>query len=101
MKKLIAFSFVVFALGFTSANAQSTTKKVEHDVKKGAKKAGNETAEVASKGAHHVVDKVYKGKEGPDGQTIYIDNRSRYFWIDEKGHKQYVTKEQLRDKPKD
>ena len=98
MKKLIAFSFVVFALGFTSANAQSTTKKVENDVKKGARKVGNKTAELSSKGAHRIKDKVYKDKVGPNGETIYIDSHSRYFWIDAKGHRQFINEDQLRNK---
>ncbi|TDH24230.1 hypothetical protein EXU57_15570 [Segetibacter sp. 3557_3] len=67
-------------------------------VGKGAKKLGNKTAEVASKGFSEVKDKTYKGKTGPDGQTIYIDKHSKYYWVDEKGVKQYVAADQLKDK---
>jgi hypothetical protein len=99
MKKLIGIGFFALLLGISSTvHAQSTTKKVENGVKKGAKKVGNETAEVASKGKAHVVDKVYKDKVGPEGQTIYINNRSHYYWIDEKGHRHSITKAELRDK---
>jgi hypothetical protein len=57
------------------------------EIKKAAKKAGNKTAEIAVKGASAVVDKTYKGKSGPNGQTIYIDNKTRYYYVDAKGAK--------------
>jgi gas vesicle protein len=109
MKKVIGITALALALGFSySANAQAVknatkdvkeaAKEAGHDVKKGAKKAGNKTAELASKGAHHITDQVYKDKVGPNGQTIYIDNKSQYYWIDDKGHKQYVTEAELKPK---
>ena len=60
----------------------------------------NKTAEVASKGKATVTDNVYKGKVGPNGQTIYIDDHSRYYWIDKKGHKSYVAEADLKSKNK-
>lgn len=99
MKKLIGIGAFALLLGTSSTvSAQSTTKKVENDVKKEAKKAGNKTAEVASKGKVHVTDQVYKDKVGPDGQTIYINNKSDYYWIDDKGHRHSITKAELKDK---
>jgi hypothetical protein len=56
---------------------------------------------VASKGKNRIVHEVHKEKVGPDGQTVYIDGRGRYFWIDEKGRKHFVTPGQLKDKPRD
>lgn len=81
--------------GITSANAQ-----VGKEIKKDAKVVGNKTAELASKGKSDVVDKKYKNKVGPHGQTVYIDNHSRYYWVDKKGHKRFVDEGQLRNKPK-
>ena len=101
MKKLtIIFAFLLVA-GFSyTANAQ-VVKKTGHAVKKSATAAGNKTAEMASKSKSMVTDKVYKGKMGPAGQTIYIDDHSRYYWVDKKGHRQYVTEAELRPKVKD
>jgi hypothetical protein len=98
MKKVIGISIIALISGLTSVNAQSTADKVGNDVKNGAKKVGNKTAELSSKGAHRVTDKVYKDKVGPNGETIYIDGHNRYFWIDDKGHRQFVNEDQLRDK---
>ena len=98
MKKVIGISVFALIAGFTSVNAQSTADKVGNDVKTGAKKVGNKTAELTSKGAHRIKDKVYKDKVGPNGETIYIDSHNRYFWIDDKGHRQFIEENQLRDK---
>ena len=65
------------------------------------KKAGNKTAELASKGKSAVVDEVFKDKIGPAGQSpIYIDHSSKYYYVDKKGKKVYVLKSSLKDKPK-
>jgi hypothetical protein len=31
-------------------------------------------------------------------KTIYIDKHSKYYWVDKKGHKVYVSKDELKDK---
>jgi hypothetical protein len=101
MKKILSISIFIFLVGLSSAaNAQSKVKEVGQDIKKGAKKAGNKTAEVASKGKARVTDERYKDKYGPNGETIYIDNHSRYYWVDKHGKRHYVTEESLRAKSK-
>jgi hypothetical protein len=82
--------------GFTQDSKQDTpfVKKVG----KAVKKAGDETAKVAVKGASAVADKIYEGKTGPDGQTIYIDKHSRYYYVGERGKKIYISKARLLDK---
>jgi len=98
MKKLVGISIVVMLAGFSSVNAQSTVKKAENAVAKDAQAVGNKTAEVSSKGKSKTLDKTYKDKVGPNGETIYIDKHSKYYWVDKKGHKVYVTKDELKDK---
>lgn len=92
----------------TTVQAQDTTtagqdiknaaKKTGKAVKKTAKKVGNKTAELASKGSSAVVDKIYEGKQGPNGETIYIDNKSKYYWVDKKGHRVYIAESKLKNK---
>ena len=98
MKKFIGISILMMLAGYSSVNAQSTASKVGTDIKKGAVKAGNKTAELASKGKSAVTDKIYKDKEGPNGETIYINKHSKYYWIDEKGHKVPIAKNKLQTK---
>lgn len=98
MKKIIGITLLLIVVLFCSANAQSATKKVATGVKKAAVNVGDKTAEVAVKGKAVVVDKVYKDKQGPDGQTIYIDRHSKYYWVDKQGHNVYVAKDKLKQK---
>ena len=107
MKKLPGILCFALFLGLSSAaQAQETeessvkqeVKKGAKKVKKGAKKAGHKTAEIASKGKAEVTDQVYKEKVGPNGETIYMDNHSKYYWIDDKGKRHYVTESELKNK---
>jgi len=103
---LIAVSFGLFPA--VNVHAQDTTslgqdikkgaKKTGHAVKKGAKKVGNKTAELTSKGTSKIVDKVYDGKVGPNGEKIYINDKSQYYWVDKKGHRHFVAESELKDK---
>jgi hypothetical protein len=68
-------------------------------VGKGAKKGARKTAEVASKGKSAVVDKKYDSKVGPQGQTIYIDKNSAYYYVNSKGRHVYVKEVNLVAKP--
>jgi hypothetical protein len=100
MKKIIGFAAVLFMLSLPATIQAQEVKKAGQAVKKGAKKAGNKTAEVASKGKAAITDEKHKDKVGPDGQTIYIDNHAKFYWVDDKGRRHYVTEAELKDKPK-
>ena len=111
MKKIFGLAMIAF-LGLSAPSfAQSTADKVGHDVKTGAKKAwhgkkkagktvGNKTAEVASKGAARVKDKKSDSWVGPQGQTIYIDDAGKYYWINGKGKHIYVSESALKARNK-
>ena len=91
MKKL---GFILFAMMGMAIVSHAQVDTV-------AKKVGNKTAELASKGKSSIVDEVYKNKMGADGQTpIYIDHSSKYYYVDKQGKKVYVAKSTLKDKPK-
>lgn len=122
MKKFFGLALVTIGLGFSSAafaqdadetsttqEVKSGTKKVAHKTATGAKKVGkatakgaktvgNKTAEVASKGKAKVTDERHKDKVGPNGEVIYIDNHSKYYWVDKKGNRHYVTDTELKMK---
>src|SRR5690242_18109430 len=107
MKKIFGIA-VIALLGLSAPSfAQSKVDKAEqgvkkgahkawHATKKGAKKVGNETAEVTKKGVARVTDKKSDDWVGPNGQNIYIDDLGKYYWINERGKKIYVTKSELR-----
>lgn len=109
MKKIAGIVLAAF-LGLSApAFAQSKTEKTGNDLKKGAAKAwqgtkkgakvvGNKTAEAASKGKAAVTDKKSNTWIGPEGQTIYISGDNRYYWINGKGKRIYVSEAALKAK---
>lgn len=100
MKKLIGILVFSCLIGISYTADAQVVKKTTQSVKKAAKVTGNKTAELASKGKSKVTDQVFKNKVGPNGQTIFIDDHSRYYWVDKKGHRNYVTEAELKDKAK-
>ncbi len=90
---------IALAISLSIASCSHRTRKsMGQDVKNVADTVSNKTAEIASKGAARATDKVYAGKVGPQGQTIYIDKNSKYFYIDSKGHRVFVKQSDLKDK---
>ena len=111
MKKIFGLAFIAL-LGLSAPSfAQSTVDKAANGVKKGADKAwhgtkkgakavGNKTAEVTEKGVARVKDKRSEEWVGPSGQTIYIDDLGKYYWINGKGKKMYVSESALKARNK-
>jgi hypothetical protein len=105
MKKIFGFALVAF-LGLSApAFAQDSkpkkgVKKAWHGTKKAGKTVGNKTAEVASKGASRVTDKKSDLWIGPEGQTIYIDDVDRFYWVNGRGKKIYVSESALKARNK-
>jgi hypothetical protein len=71
-------------------------KDVGHTTAKGAKAVGKKTSELASKGAAAVTDKRYEGHWAPTGELIYVDENGKYFYVDKKGHRQFITRAHMR-----
>lgn len=98
MKTFVKIAFFIAAISFSTTSCSHKTRHVGQDIKSVADTVGNKTAEIASKGAARVTDKVYANKVGPQGQTIYIDKNSKYFYIDSKGRRVFVKESALKDK---
>lgn len=88
----------VVAMAITAAAVLSGHASMAQGIDSTAKKVGNKTASVAVKGASKIVDKTYKGKEGPGGQTVYIDKSDRKYYVDGKGKKIYLKESEIHDK---
>nr|WP_068890326.1 hypothetical protein [Pedobacter panaciterrae] len=101
IKTLLVALGTSISVGSFAQDKKKDTIKINPDpeIKKAAKKVGNKTAEIAVKGASKIIDKTYKGKMGPSGETIYIDNKSRYYYVNAKGAKVHLPKSKLKNKP--
>ena len=107
MKKVIGAALIaaaLFAAGQAHAQSKDSTSfktKVHKTTQTGWRcghKVGHKTSELAVKGESAVVDKQYKDKCGPNGETVYINSHSQYYYVDQKGHKVYLKESELKDK---
>lgn len=102
MKNILKASLVavaIFSFGKTQAQTEHKDSSVGHKIDVTAKKVGHKTSQIAVNGASAIVDKKYEGKCGPNGQTVYINKYDHYYYVSRKGHKIYLKKSQLMDKP--
>jgi DNA anti-recombination protein RmuC len=78
-------------------------------VEEGAEELGEETEEAADEsndrlekigktGAAHIKDERIESKEGPEGETVFIDEHAQYYYINKQGERVNVDKSELKDK---
>jgi hypothetical protein len=101
MKNILKVALVATGIfSFGQCYAKSMPRDtVGHKIKHAAKSVGHATAHAAATADAAVVDKRYEGKYGPDGRAVYINKHSRYYYINKAGHRVYLKKSELRDKP--
>jgi hypothetical protein len=100
MKKIIGIALVALLTGVSYSASAQAVEKTKEGVKKAAKKTANKTSEVAAKSKAKITDEKHKDKVGPNGEAVYIDNHAKFYYVDKKGKRHYVTEAELRDKPK-
>ena len=80
-----------------SEEANEAANEVERD----AQSAGDKVSEGVNDAAATIKDEKVEGKVGPGEETVYFDDDEKYYYVNDKGDKVYITKAQLKDKPKD
>ncbi|MRG45428.1 hypothetical protein GFS24_09895 [Chitinophaga sp. SYP-B3965] len=95
---LMGTAITLISLDGMAQGIDSTIKKVGDKTASTAKKVGNKTASTAVKGASAIKDKIYKGKQAPGGEVVYIDAKDRKYFVDEKGKKVYLKPSQIKNK---
>jgi len=102
MKKIFGIAVIALlglsAPSFAQEKVEKGAKKAWKGTKKGARKVGHNTAEVASKGKAKATDKKSDTWVGPEGQTIYVDENNKYYWINGRGKRIYVSEAALKAK---
>lgn len=81
----------------TGKETETKAEKVGKDIKRTAKKVGDGVAEGAGDVAANIKDKRVKGKVSPDGEAVYMDSNSQYYYINDQGAKVFISETQLRD----
>jgi len=101
MKSIASAAMFAAAMSFSLHSVADTVKRdttLGKKIGNTAKKAGHKTANIAANTASHIADRKYEGKCGPNGQTVYINKYSHYYYINKKGHRVYLKESQLMDK---
>lgn len=100
---MIGLALIAF-LGLSSpafsqdSKAKKGVKKAWKSTKKAGKSVGHKTAAISSKSAARVTDKKSDNWIGPEGQTIYIDDVNRFYWVNGRGKRIYVSEAALKAK---
>ena len=78
---------------------EQDAERTESDLENAADETGNAISETAGKAAAEIDDRRHDTKVGPDGQTIYISDDDRCYYVNESGKRLYVAESQLKNKP--
>lgn len=76
-----------------------SAERTETDLERAADKTGDAISETAAKAAAEIDDPRHDTKVGPEGQVIFIADDSRFYYVNEKGKRVYISEARLKDKP--
>ena len=83
----------------TERDIDRGARNTKRDVDRAADKSGNAISETAGKVAADIDDPKLDTKVGPGGETIFVGDDSRYYYVNDQGKRDFVKWSQLKDKP--
>lgn len=84
----------------TRDEVEDKAERTADDVEEGAQSVGDKISEGANDAAAAIKDQKVDDKVGPGGETVYLNEEAKYYYINNEGDKVYISKIQLKDKPK-
>jgi hypothetical protein len=82
-----------------SREAREEAREAADDADDDGQSVGDAIEEGAKDAAAAITDQKLKNKVGPGGETAYVDENGKYYYISNAGEKVFITKLQLKDKP--
>jgi gas vesicle protein len=82
-------------------NVERGADRIGNEIESTSEEAADEVSETTRNTASGVADQVVKDMEGPEGQKIYMDNQSKYYYVNDEGKKVIIAKDQLKSKKVD
>jgi hypothetical protein len=73
--------------------------EIEIELEEDTQSVGDKIEEGAKDAAAAIKDRKLKNKVGPGGETAYVDENGKYYYISNAGEKVFITKLQLKNKP--
>lgn len=90
----------------TEDEVEAEVRETEEEIEDEAEEAQEETQSVGNKieegfkdAAAAISDQKLKNKVGPGGETAYVDEDGKYYYISNSGEKVFITETQLKAKP--
>jgi hypothetical protein len=80
--------------------AQHDANVAEDKAEQKADNVGDDISNAAGNVGAEIKDKPYVDKVGPNGERIYMDRHSKYYYINSEGKKVFITKLEMKDNPK-
>jgi hypothetical protein len=85
----------------TNEEMKEEARETESEVEQDAQSVGDKIEEGAKDAAATITDQKLDDKVGPGGETAYVDENGKFYYINNQGEKVFITVLQLQDKPKD
>jgi hypothetical protein len=82
-----------------SREAREEAREADDDGDDDSQSVSDAIEEGAKDAASAITDQKLKNKVGPGGETAYVDENGKYYYISNAGEKVFITKAQLRNKP--
>lgn len=99
MKNLrLSVFFVAMVIVANAQEHKTDAGKAIDSTKKAINIGANAVAEISVKGGASVLDQKLKHKVGPYGKTVYVNGKNQMYYVNKKGAKVYIKKNQLRVK---
>ncbi len=99
MKKLLSLLLSTAILGLSAeVYAQNDRSGLGKNLDQQTDTVAMKTGKQKNRNASKTVDQPYSDRVGPEGQTVYIDKDAKYYYMNEKGERIYVSKSDLREK---
>ncbi len=90
--------FVAMVIVANAQEHKTEAGKAIDSTKKAINIGANAVAEVSVKGGAAVLDQKIKNKVGPYGKTVYVNGKNKIYYVNKRGAKVFIKKEQLRNK---
>ncbi len=81
-------------------DVRDKANEVSEEAEEGAQSVGDKISEGAKDAAAAIKDQKIDDKVGPGGETVYLNEEAKYYYINNEGDKVFIPKVQLKDKPK-
>jgi hypothetical protein len=83
----------------TREDIKREANEADEDIDRKTQSAGDKVSEGVNDAAAAIKDEKLNHKVGPGGETVYLNDEGKYYYINNEGDQVFITELQLKDKP--